>query len=61
VRVPRGDDAPDEGERRAALRTRLSAYKVPKRFTFLADEEVPMLSSGKVDARALRDVLTDAS
>ncbi len=54
VRVPRGADPPDEGELRAALRQRLSAYKVPKRFLFLADDEVPMLSSGKLDAVALR-------
>jgi acyl-CoA synthetase (AMP-forming)/AMP-acid ligase II len=39
---------------RAALRTRLSAYKVPKRWLVLADDEVPMMSSGKLDPRALR-------
>ena len=48
------------GRRRScaqALRGRLSAYKVPQRFVFLADEEVPMLSSGKLDSRALKERL----
>ena len=31
-RVPRGQDPPDPDELRAALRTRLSAYKVPQRY-----------------------------
>lgn len=38
-----------------ALRQRLSAFKVPKRWLLLADEDVPMLSSGKLDGRALRE------
>ncbi len=54
LRVPRGEDGPDVDELRAALRRLLSAYKVPQRFLFLADDDVPMLSSGKLDARALR-------
>ena len=58
VRVPTGQDAPDEDELHAALRERLSAYKVPKRYRFLADDEVPMLSSGKLDGRALRELLS---
>lgn len=55
VRVPRGQPAPAEGDLQVALRERLSAYKVPRRFLFLADDDVPMLSSGKLDARALRE------
>jgi acyl-CoA synthetase (AMP-forming)/AMP-acid ligase II len=55
VRVPRGQRPPSADEVTAALRARLSAYKVPRRFLFLADEDVPMLSSGKLDARALRE------
>jgi acyl-CoA synthetase (AMP-forming)/AMP-acid ligase II len=54
VRVPRGEDVPDVDELRPALRRLLSAYKVPQRFLFLTDDEVPMLSSGKLDARALK-------
>jgi acyl-CoA synthetase (AMP-forming)/AMP-acid ligase II len=55
LRVPRDRAAPDLDELRTALRTRLSAYKVPRRFLVLADDEVPMMSSGKLDARALRE------
>jgi acyl-CoA synthetase (AMP-forming)/AMP-acid ligase II len=55
VRVPRGQRPPSPDELRAALRARLSAYKVPRRVLFFADDEVPMLSSGKLDSRALRE------
>ena len=55
VRVPRGQPPPSAEGLRTALRARLSAYKVPRRFLFLSDDEVPMLSSGKLDARALRE------
>jgi acyl-CoA synthetase (AMP-forming)/AMP-acid ligase II len=58
IRVPKGHDHPDEDELHTALRERLSAYKVPKRYRFLADDEVPMLSSGKLDGRALRELLS---
>jgi acyl-CoA synthetase (AMP-forming)/AMP-acid ligase II len=44
----------DPHELRAALRERLSAYKVPRRILLLADDDVPMMSSGKLDARALK-------
>jgi acyl-CoA synthetase (AMP-forming)/AMP-acid ligase II len=57
VRVPRDREAPDLEELRAALRTRLSAYKVPRRFVVLADDAVPMLSSGKLDTRALKELV----
>ena len=56
LRVPREQEAPDADELRAALRMRLSAYKVPQRFLALADDDVPMLSSGKLDARALKEM-----
>lgn len=59
VRVPPGHDAPDTDELRSALRKRLSAYKVPQRFLALPDDGVPMLSSGKLDARALKDLFHD--
>jgi acyl-CoA synthetase (AMP-forming)/AMP-acid ligase II len=54
VRVPPGERPPPVEELRSALRAHLSAYKVPQRFLFLADADVPMLSSGKLDARALK-------
>jgi acyl-CoA synthetase (AMP-forming)/AMP-acid ligase II len=44
---------------RATLRQHLSAYKVPQRYLFLADAEVPMMSSGKLDARALKERFRD--
>ena len=54
VRLREGHAVPDAHELQTALRSRLSAYKVPKRYLFLTDGEVPMLSSGKLDARALQ-------
>jgi acyl-CoA synthetase (AMP-forming)/AMP-acid ligase II len=60
LRVPRVEDTPDTDELRTALRMRLSAYKVPQRFLALADDEVPMLSSGKLDARALKERFREA-
>lgn len=53
VRVPAGRESPDVDALRAALRDQLSSYKVPRRYLFLADTDIPMLSSGKLDARAL--------
>jgi acyl-CoA synthetase (AMP-forming)/AMP-acid ligase II len=59
LRVPRGLAPPDADELRSLLRKRLSAYKVPQRFLAIADEDVPVLSSGKLDARALKERFTD--
>jgi acyl-CoA synthetase (AMP-forming)/AMP-acid ligase II len=56
LRLPTGQEPPDTESLRAELRTRLSAYKVPQRYLVLADAEVPMLSSGKLDARALKEL-----
>jgi acyl-CoA synthetase (AMP-forming)/AMP-acid ligase II len=58
VRVPPGR-ALDVDGLREELRKRLSSYKVPRRFLPLADTEVPLLSSGKLDRRAL-EALFDA-
>jgi acyl-CoA synthetase (AMP-forming)/AMP-acid ligase II len=55
VRVPRGQGPPDREQLRAALQARLSAYKVPRLFLMLTDDELPMMSSGKLDARALKE------
>jgi acyl-CoA synthetase (AMP-forming)/AMP-acid ligase II len=38
------------------LRERLSTYKVPKTFLVLAEAEVPMMSSGKLNVRALKEL-----
>ncbi len=42
---------------RQDLATRLSSYKVPKILVPMTEAEVPMMSSGKIDNRALREVL----
>ena len=52
VRVPAGRVV-NVDELRGALAARLSAYKVPRRFLLLADDAVPLLSSGKLDRLAL--------
>jgi acyl-CoA synthetase (AMP-forming)/AMP-acid ligase II len=57
VRIPEGEVAPEAASLRVLLKARLSAYKIPTRFLFLADDAVPMLSSGKLDTTALKDML----
>jgi acyl-CoA synthetase (AMP-forming)/AMP-acid ligase II len=50
------DTAPDLDVLRTELRARLSAYKVPRRFLVLAPDDLPMLSSGKPDLRAIEEL-----
>jgi acyl-CoA synthetase (AMP-forming)/AMP-acid ligase II len=50
------ETAPDLDALRAELRTRLSAYKVPRRFLVLAPGDLPMLSSGKPDLAAIEEL-----
>ncbi|WP_083062733.1 class I adenylate-forming enzyme family protein [Mycobacterium arosiense] len=59
--VVQADGAPalDEAALVERLRTELSAYKVPKRFVALHNAEVPLMSSGKVDMRRLRELFDD--
>ena len=47
----------DEPDVTARLRATLSHYKVPRRIVRLAEAEIPMLSSGKVDGKRLLEVL----
>jgi acyl-CoA synthetase (AMP-forming)/AMP-acid ligase II len=54
VRAPAG--SVDADDLRTRLRTILSAYKVPKRVLVVPDDEVPMLSSGKLDQRAVKEL-----
>jgi acyl-CoA synthetase (AMP-forming)/AMP-acid ligase II len=49
----------DETALRKRLRAELSAYKIPKRFIVVTCDEVPLLSSGKVDLQRLK-LLFDA-
>jgi acyl-CoA synthetase (AMP-forming)/AMP-acid ligase II len=59
VRAP-GGRAVDVDALRVSLRERLSAYKVPRRIVVVPDDGVPMMSSGKIDLRVLRELLDDA-
>ena len=52
--VPAGHVRSTSSNSEPQLATRLSAYKVPRRFVVLAEDDVPMMSSGKLDARALK-------
>jgi len=55
LRVPASATPPDIEQVASNLRTRLSAYKVPKRILTMDEEDVPMMSSGKLDLRALKE------
>ncbi len=59
VVVPAGRelDADELDALRRALAERLSVYKVPQILVAMREDEVPLLSSGKLDPRALREVL----
>ena len=57
IRVPSGTTAPDPTQITARLRRRLSAYKVPKRMVMLDEKDVPLMSSGKLDTRAVKDLV----
>lgn len=46
----------DEASLRDRLTSELSAYKVPRRIAIVAAEQIPLLSSGKVDLRRLAKV-----
>lgn len=59
VLVTNDVDGFDENGLRALLGAELSAYKVPRRFVALPAAQVPVLPSGKVDARGLRTVFDD--
>lgn len=53
VALPDGAEF-DEAALRERLKDDLSAYKIPKRFIAVHRSEIPLLSSGKVDAQRLR-------
>lgn len=58
VCVPEGH-AIDAEEVRTVLRDHVSAYKVPRVVLLLRDDEVPTMSSGKLDLRALKALFDD--
>lgn len=49
----------DEEAVRSALRRKLSAFKVPRHFLRLTQDELPLLSSGKPDLRRLAELARD--
>jgi acyl-CoA synthetase (AMP-forming)/AMP-acid ligase II len=60
--VVAGAEVPIDTERlRDSLRTRLSAYKVPRVIVTLTPDEVPLLASGKPDLRRLHEVVRGRS
>jgi acyl-coenzyme A synthetase/AMP-(fatty) acid ligase len=46
--VPAPGTSPTEDGLRAALRDRLSSFKIPRRIVFITDEDVPRTATGKV-------------
>jgi acyl-CoA synthetase (AMP-forming)/AMP-acid ligase II len=58
VRAP--DGSVDFDDLRARLRGRLSAYKVPRRVVAVPADKVPMMSSGKLDLQALKELISGA-
>lgn len=47
----------DAAALRDRLKAELSAYKIPRRFLAVSRDQVPLLSSGKVDRRHLKKLL----
>ena len=50
----------DPEDVRSELSTRLSAYKVPRHYRVIAEGQLPMLSSGKPDLRAVKALFDGA-
>ncbi len=50
----------DESAVLEALRSELSAYKIPRKFVTVRHSDLPMLSSGKIDIARLRELLEGA-
>ena len=56
VPTPEAARSLDSEEVRGGLREHLSSYKVPRRIIFIADGDVPWLTSQKADRRALTEL-----
>jgi acyl-CoA synthetase (AMP-forming)/AMP-acid ligase II len=54
-----GDASFDGDALKAALKQRLSPYKIPRRFVALTEKELPVLSSGKVDLKKLAEIVRE--
>lgn len=47
--APKQDARPSEEELKAHVKTRIAAYKVPRRILFLREDEMPTTGTGKID------------
>ncbi len=54
-----GSEPVDAAELTASLRERLSPYKVPRRFLIMTEDELPVLSSGKIDLKKLVEIASE--
>ena len=50
--------APDEAEIKSRLKEDLAAYKMPRRFCFVAERDLPLTTTGKVQKTKLPDLFT---
>jgi acyl-CoA synthetase (AMP-forming)/AMP-acid ligase II len=53
IAIPDSSNAFDEAALRERLKSELSVYKIPSRFIAVPSADIPLLSSGKVDAQRL--------
>ena len=54
VIVPKNGRAPDAGELQSHCLRNLAAYKLPKRYVFVAEEDLPLTTTGKIQKYVLR-------
>jgi acyl-CoA synthetase (AMP-forming)/AMP-acid ligase II len=55
--VLQSDEQTTAEDLRIHVKSELSAYKVPRKFFFHAHEELPFTDSGKIDKRALLELI----
>jgi len=59
--VPAPDAAPTEDGLRAALRDRLSSFKIPRRIVFVSHDDVPRTATGKVRLFDLAELIASGT
>jgi acyl-CoA synthetase (AMP-forming)/AMP-acid ligase II len=55
--VPAAGASPSEDDLRAALRDRISSFKIPRRIVFITDNDVPRTTTGKVRLGDLAELI----
>jgi acyl-CoA synthetase (AMP-forming)/AMP-acid ligase II len=55
--VPAPGTNPTEDDLRAALRERISSFKIPRRIVFITDDDVPRTTTGKVRLGELAELI----